>query len=84
MGKGIDQKRLILIIRGILPYYKWLWRTDSCSAENAAEALGTWIRFFGSVEYLVTDQSSHFKKELIILLVHKARTQHNFVTAFYA
>ena len=82
MGKGTDRKRYISIIRDDLSSYTWLWLTDSCSAENAAEALGTWIGCFGSMRYLVTDQGSHFKNVLLRSLVEEARTQHHFVTAY--
>ena len=82
MGRDTDGKRCILIIGDDLSSYKWLGPTDSCSTENAAEALGTWMGCFSSIEYLVTDKRSHFKNVFLKSLIEEARTQHHFVTSY--
>ena len=82
MGKGTGGKKYLLLIRDDLSSYVWLWPTVSCTAEATAEALGVWIGCFGSMEWLVTDQGTHFKNELIAELTNEARAKHHFVTAY--
>ncbi len=65
MGPGIEGKKYILIIRDDLSSYVWLWPTDSATSEAAADAITVWLGCFGSMEWLVTDQGSHFKNDLI-------------------
>ena len=82
MGTGIDWKKYILIIRDDLSSYTWLWPTDETTAEAAAEALLHWLGVFGSMDWVVTDQGSHFKNVLIKRLTDESRVHHHFTTAY--
>lgn len=82
MEKGTGGKKYLLLIRDDLSSYVSMWPTVSCTAEWAAESLGVWIGCFGAMEWLVTDQGTHFKNVLITELTNEARAKHHFVTAY--
>lgn len=56
--------------------------TIAVTAEAAAEALGVWTEFFGSTEWLVADQGSHLKSDLLSKLTAEAGVRHHFVTLY--
>jgi len=82
MGSGIEGKNYLLIMRDDLSSYIWLWPTEDCTAASAAEALCVWIGVFGAMTWLISDQGSHFKNNLIKELVSELRTKHHFTTAY--
>lgn len=82
MGQGVDGKKYVLIIRDDLSPYIWIWPTSDTTAESAAEALCVWVGVFGGMEWLVSDQGSHFKNELIRNLTEELRAKHHFTTAY--
>lgn len=82
MGQVVDGKKYVLIIRDDLSSYIWLWSTEEATAESDAEALCTWVGSFGFMEWLVSDQGSHFNKTLVGELVNELRSQHHFTTAY--
>jgi len=82
MGAGKCGKKYILIIRDDFSAYVWLWPTDSCTAEAAAEALGQWPGVFGGLKWLVSDQASQFKNKLLHALTDEIRVGHHFTTAY--
>ena len=82
MGPGFDGKKYILILRDDLSTYVWLWATDACTSEHAADAIANWVGAFGSPKWLVTDQGSHFQNKLINALTEELRIEHHFTTAY--
>lgn len=82
MGPGTNSMHYTLIIRDDLSSYVWLWATTSCTSEAAAEALSSWLSAFGSPEWLVSDQGSHFKNRLIAELTQEMHIRHHFTTAY--
>lgn len=82
MGAGTDGKKYILILRDDLSSYVWLWPTESATSEAAAEALAVWFGCFGSIEWIISNQGSHFKNELIKGLTDQFRVSHHFTTAY--
>jgi len=82
LGKGTENKKYVLVIRDDLSSYTWLWAAESATAEVAAEALCVWIGAFGTFEWLVSDQGSHFKNNLIDGLTSELKSNHHFTTAY--
>ena len=46
------------------------------------DALIHWIGSFGTMEWFVSDQGSHFKNQLIDELTSELRVHHHFTTAY--
>lgn len=82
MGPSVTDATYLLVIKDDFSSFTWLWPTSSASSEAAADALSTWIGSFGSVEWLISDQGSHFKSELLRTLTADTHTQHHFTTAY--
>lgn len=82
IGIGTQGKNYILIIRDDLSSYVWLWPTTDCTAESAVEAMCQWICVFGGIEWLVSDQGSHFKNHLLRALTDELQVSHHFTTAY--
>ena len=82
MGKGVDQKRHILILKDDQSGYVCLWPTEEATGHAAAEAFAVWVGCFGSMEWLCTDQGTHFKNQLVAQLTVETRTRHHFTTAY--
>lgn len=82
MGPGRDGNKYVLILRDDLSSFVWLWSAPACTAEVAADALSTWCGSFGSMTWLVSDQGSHFKNELVEHLTAEMKTKHHFTTAY--
>lgn len=45
--------------------YTWPWPTEDERAEVNFDALSTWVEGFGSMKWIVSDQGSHFKNQLM-------------------
>lgn len=82
MRISTEGKKYVLIVRDDLSSYTWLFPTDSATSEAAAEALTTWIASFGSMNWLVSDQGSHFKNQLVRELIEEFHSRHPFTTAY--
>ena len=82
MGAGKEGKRYILLIRDDHSSYVWLWPTEAANADTAADALCVWLGVFGGMEWLVSDQGSHFKNQVIQKLTDETRINHHFTTAY--
>ena len=81
MGQGLSNKKYLLILCDDLSSYVWLWPTEDTTAAGAAEALCVWIGVFGCMEWMVSDEGSHFKNSLIKSLIDQLRTKHHFTTS---
>ena len=82
MGRSSSGKAYTLLIRDYLSGYVWLWPTEEANAACAAEALCVWLGAFGSMDWIVSDQGSHFKNMLIKSLTEEVRVHHHFTTAY--
>ena len=82
MGPSTDQKRYLLLIRDDHSSFVWLWPTEACTSEEAGSALIHWVGSFGGIQWLVSDQGSHFKNRLILELSSELRIKHHFTTAY--
>ena len=82
MGAGINDKKYTLMLKDDLSGFIWLWPAESASSEVASEALLQWITSYGSIEWLVTDQGSHFKNQLLRQLTDELQTSHHFTTPY--
>lgn len=78
---GSDMK-YVLIIRDDLSGYVWLWPTSSATSDSATEALATWIGNFGSMDWLVTDQGSHFTATLMSNITEDFKLSHHFTIPY--
>ena len=82
MGDSTEGKKYVLVLRDDLSSYVWLWPADAATSECAVDALKMWIGSFGSMEWLVSDQGSHFKNEILQDLANVFRIGHHFTTAY--
>lgn len=82
MGASTGQQEYLLVIRDDLSSYVWLWPTESATSEAAADALTTWIAVFGTMDWIVSDQGSHFKNRLIKELTEELMVKQHFTTAY--
>ena len=82
MGKDTEGKSYILIIRDYHSSYVWLWPTEAATSEEAVNALKTWTGSFGVMKWLLRDQGSHFKNQLLSELSSEFRVHHYFTTAY--
>lgn len=82
MGDSSAGKKYILVLRDDLSSYVWLWPAEAATSECAVDALAMWISSFGSMEWLVSDQGSHFKNELLTGLCQEFHIDHHFTTAY--
>lgn len=82
MGPSSDNKLYIFIVRDDHSSYVWLFATEAANAEEVANYLTTWVSSFGGMEWIVTDQGSHIKNQLIAELSSQFHVQHHFTTAY--
>lgn len=62
--------------------YVWFFPSEKAEAEVAADYILSWIAAFGAMSWIVSDQGSHFKNELLSKVVSELRTRHHFTTAY--
>ena len=65
MGSGVNRKKYILILREYHSSYVWLWTAEAATSEEAADAIINWIGAFGCMDWISSDQGSHFENKLI-------------------
>ena len=82
LGPGTENRKYALILRDDFSSYVWLFPCSAADADSAAESICSWVAAFGAMEWLVSDQGSHFKNELIEKLADELRSQHHFTTAY--
>ena len=82
MGPGIDGVKYIFIVRDDHSSYVWLFSTVPGTSEEASQALKNWIGAFGAIDWLLSDQSAHFKNKLMADLVTEFHAHHHFTTAY--
>ena len=84
MYKGPSQEGLkyILLLRDDFSSYVWCFAFESADAESAAGALKSWFAAFSSMPWLVTDQGSHFKNQILVELKKTFRYSHHFTTPY--
>lgn len=74
--------KYLLLIKDDLSSYAWLYPCERADSDVATSALAKWMACFGSMEWLVTDQGSHFVASLMTSLTQEARIRHHFTTAY--
>ena len=82
MGAGFEGMKYILIIRDEISSFVWLHPADAANAEVTALALSGWIASFSTMDWLVSDQGSHFMNELNEELFSKYKVRRHFTTAY--
>lgn len=82
MGLSTDGRKYALILRDDLSSYVWLFPVDAATSEAAADSITSRIAAFGAMDWLVSDQGSHFKNQLLRQLTSELRTAHHFTTAY--
>ena len=82
MASSQDGKRYVLIVRDDHSGFVWLWPTSGTIAEEAVDGVIHWIGSFGTMDWFVSDQGSHFKNQLIAELTSELRVHHHFTTAY--
>lgn len=62
--------------------YIWLEPSVSASSQHAAKVFSRWIRDFTVADVWVSDQDTHFEKEVFSDLASTHRNQHNLTVAY--
>ncbi len=68
MRTGCDELHYVLILKDDLSSYVWLWAARAATCKVMEEAMTKWISCFGAPNWLVSDQGSDFKNELLRLM----------------
>lgn len=82
MGKGVDDKVYLLLLRDGLSNYIWLWPTTKAESSEVSKAISRWIDVFTRMDIWVSDQGSHFKNTVVKLLAEQHHINHHFTTAY--
>ena len=82
MGPGFDGFKYILVVKDDLSSYQWLIPARCGDADTAAAEIAEWIRTFTIMKMWVSDQRSHFKKNVMITRAEDHRIKHNFTVAY--
>lgn len=77
-----DELKYILILKDDLTSFTWLFASSSPDAETATNAIARWISTFGSMDWLVSDQGSHFTANVTKQLANEAHVRQHFTTAY--
>jgi len=72
--------------KGLQPFYQnlssFVWLAVASNANFDTIAISHWIASFGELRWLVTDQGSHFKNELMQKWKSESRIHQHFTTAY--
>ena len=82
MGEGVGDQKYCLILKDDLSSYVWLFACTAATADNAAESILSWVASFGAMEWLVSDQGTHFKNQVIEQVTTELEARHHFTTAY--
>lgn len=74
--------KYILVVKADISSYTWLQPCINADSDAAVGTIEKWILCFGIMDWLVTDQGSHFKTSLMNLLTSETRIRHHFTTAY--
>ena len=75
-------EKYILIIRDDFSSYCWLYAIFSATSAAAVDALTLWIGSFGYMQWIVTDQGTHFVNSLMKGLTSSLHIAHHLVTPY--
>lgn len=64
VGDGFDGMKYMLVIRGDISSFVWLHLAAAAKAEVTAQAMYKWIASFSIMDWVLSDQGSHFMNEL--------------------
>lgn len=82
MGVGTGGFKYVLVIRDDGSSYCWLSSTKAANTEVAAKELSTWMRVFKMMPFWVSDQGSHFKKQVMQKLAEDHSIEHMLTVAY--
>jgi Integrase core domain len=82
MGPSHTMESYLLLLKGDLSGYLWLWPCRKADSATTVEALVTWFTTIGVLRTWVSDQGSHFKNRTIEGVQRALRSQHHYTTAY--
>lgn len=82
MGYGVEDKKYCRIMKDDLSTYVWLFQCISATSDKAAKEILSWVASFGAPEWLVSDQGSHFKNQLIEKVTSEMVCRYHLTTAY--
>ena len=65
LGESFDRPFYILLVKDYFSSYTWLELFADANAESPANSLSRWIRTLCSMGSWLSDQSSHFRNNLV-------------------
>ena len=72
----------VLILKDDFSGYVWLFSFEAEDGDSAVEAIIEWIASFGLMDWMVTDQGSHFKNNSVEALRKWFKYAHHFTTTY--
>ncbi|KAF4128260.1 Integrase core domain [Phytophthora infestans] len=81
MGASKGDDKYILVIKDDASKFVWFLAVPDATAEMTYSCLMEWFATFGVCSTWVSDQGTHFKKEVIKSLQHVLGAHHHFTTA---
>jgi transposase InsO family protein len=82
MGPSVDDDKYVLIVKDDYSNYVWLKQCKNADAYSTTAVLIEWFAAFGVAQQWVSDQGSHFKKNLMTDIQKQLGTNHHFTTAY--
>jgi hypothetical protein len=78
VGADVGEFNELLVIKDDLSHYTELFPAKTPTAEAAASALLDWFTRFGVPSTIVSDTASHFKNQVLEILVERMAAHHHF------
>ena len=72
----------VLILRDDFSSFVGLFSVNTADSGTAVDAIAQWIGTFGCMDWIVSDQGSHFKNKIMQALWKWFRFSHHFTTAY--
>lgn len=80
----MDGLKYILVIKDDMSSFVWLCSTSAVNGDFGAELFFKLVSMFGTMNWLVTDQRSHFQNYVHEEMTRKFRSKKHFTTAYSA
>ena len=84
VGESASGETYLLVIRDGFSRYTMLLPTDGASATTAAQGILHWISLFGLPRRFFSDNGSHFRNTVMLVLAKQLDIKHEFATAYCA
>ena len=82
LGPSTTGQLYVLILRDDFSSFVWLFSGNTADSDTAVDAIVQWIGTFGCMDWIVSDQGSHFKNKILEALRKWFRFSHHFTTAY--